>query len=223
MTNLQLTLDFLRDLARNNNRPWFEANRARYQQAAGAFEALVGDVISELGKLEDLRGVTPKDCIFRIYRDVRFAKDKSPYKPNMGAAIGPQGRNKETLGIYIHVEPGGHSFIANGLYEPDKLQLEQVRQQIAEDADTLRDILAAPEFVRWFGAMEGDQLKTAPQGYGREHPDIDLLRYKQFLALHHLTDAEVVQDGLLVERVIAARNAMQPFMNWLNEALEASS
>lgn len=217
MAELQITLDFLRELTHNNTRPWFEANRARYQQAAGAFEAFVADVIVELGKREDLGSITPKDCIFRIHRDVRFSKDKSPYKANMGAAIGREGRRSQGLGIYIHIEPGGHSFVANGLYEPDKDQLERVRQHIAEDAGSLRAILAAPDFVRWFGAMEGDQLKTAPQGYDREHPAIDLLRYKQFLALHHMTDAEVVQEGL-AERVIAARDAMQPFMNWLNEA-----
>jgi hypothetical protein len=119
-----------------------------------------------------------------------LSKDKTPYKANMGAAVGREGRRTRTLAIYLHVEPGDASFIANGLYEPDKDQLEQVRQHIAQDAKSLRDILAAPEFVRWFGAMDGDQLKTAPQGYDRDHPAIDLLRYKQFLAMHHLSGAD---------------------------------
>ena len=217
MTDLQATLSFLNDLSHNNNRPWFEANRARYQRAAGAFEALVTELIAELGKLEDLGTVTPKDCIFRINRDVRFSRDKSPYKTQMGAVVGPNGRRSLVRSVYVHLEPHDASFIAGGLYEPDSEQLSHVRQHLATDAQAFREIIAAPEFVQWFGALEGDQLKTAPQGYDKQHPDIDLLRYKQYLAFHRLKDTDVVDEGL-VQRVIGARNAMQPFLAYLDEA-----
>ena len=217
MTDLQATLSFLNDLSQTNSRPWFDTNRARYQQAAGAFEALVADVIAELGKLEDLGGVTPKDCIFRINRDVRFSRDKSPYKTQMGAVVGPNGRRSLVRSVYVHIEPHDASFIAGGLYEPNSEQLSHVRQHLAQDAQPFREIISAPEFVHWFGDMEGDRLKTAPQGYDRQHPDIDLLRYKQLLAFHRLKDADVVDDAL-VQRVVGARNAMQPFLAYLEEA-----
>jgi uncharacterized protein (TIGR02453 family) len=146
-----------------------------------------------------------------------LSKDKSPYKTQMDAAIGREGRRSPRMSLYVHLEPGDGSFVANGLYEPDKEQLERMRRAIAADPQSLRDLLAAPNFVHWFGAMDGDQLKTAPQGYDREHPAIDLLRYRQFLAMHRLPDAEVVEDGLLA-RIMDAYDAMQPFLRWLDEA-----
>lgn len=220
LTHLQTTLDFLRDLAQNNNRPWFAAHRARYEQAMGAFEALIADVIDAVGRQEDLGSLMPRDCIFRIYRDLRFSKDKTPYKLHFGAVVGAAGRHFPDRGTYIHLQPGDASFIADGLHEPDREQLANVRRAIAEDPQALREILADPEFVRWFGEMRGEMLRTAPQGYDREHPAIDLLRYKQFLVIRPLTDAEVVSDGL-VTQIVGARQAMQPFLAWLYESARA--
>jgi len=220
LTDLQFTLNFLRDLAQNNNRAWFAAHRARYQQALAAFEALIADLIDAVGQQEDLGALRPGDCIFRIYRDVRFSKDKTPYKLHFGAVIRAAGRHFPDRGTYIHLQPGDASFVADGLHEPDREQLANVRRAIADDPQALRTILSDPEFVRWFGEMRGETLRTAPQGYAREHPAIDLLRYKQFLVIHPLTDAEVVSDGL-VARVIGARRAMQPFLDWLYEAVRS--
>lgn len=219
-SDLQVTLDFLRDLAQHNTRPWFEANRARYRQAHAAFEALVAELITEIGQVEDLGALSPQDCIYRIHRDVRFSKDKTPYKIHLGAVIGKGGRRAPDRGVYLHVTPNDGSFIAGGLYEPSREQLDHVRQHIAQDAEPLRAILTAPAFVRWFRTMEGDALKTAPQGYDRQHPALDLLRYKQYLVTHPLTDADVVNAGL-VQRVVGAHQAMQPFLDYLLESATA--
>jgi uncharacterized protein (TIGR02453 family) len=218
--NLQITLDFLNDLAQNNNRPWFEANRKRYDQARDAFEELVTELISELGRLDDFGALDPKACMFRIHRDVRFSKDKSPYKATMSAWIGPGGRKGTGRGYYIQLAPHDESFFGSGLHEPDKTALEHVRRHIALDAAPLRQILEAPAFVREFGELAGETLKTAPGGYDRQHPAIDLLRYKQFLAIHRLTDSDVLGDDL-VSRLVRARNAMQPLLDWLDQATSA--
>ncbi len=123
-------------------------------------------------------------------------------------------------GYYIQIAPHDETFFASGMHEPDKTALDNVRQHIAQGAQPLRDILEAPDFVRYFGTLEGETLKTAPQGYDRQHPAIDLLRYKQYLAMHRLTDADLLSEDL-VPRIVSVRNAMQPLLDYLNEAASA--
>ena len=180
--NLRDTLDFLRDLRAHNDRAWFDQNRKRYDSARGSFELLVTELIILSGSFEDLGSVTADQCIYRIYRDVRFSPDKTPYKTNMGAVIGKGGRKTVGRSYYLQIGPEGESFIAAGLYMPSKEQLELMRRAIASDSSPLRKILNKRDFKRYFSGLEGEQLKTAPQGYAKDHPDIDLLRYKQFLA-----------------------------------------
>ncbi|HVO43848.1 MAG TPA: DUF2461 domain-containing protein [Aggregatilineales bacterium] len=210
--NLQSTLDFLRDLAENNNKAWFEEHRASYQKARSAFEDLTAEVIGRFDDVDDLYGVRPQDCMFRINRDIRFSKDKSPYKVQMGALIAPGGRKPTGRSYYVQVQPGG-SMIAGGLYDPDSKTVEKVRQQILADARPLRKLLAAPDFVKYFGTMQGETLKTAPAGYDKTHPAIDLLRYKQFVAIHDLTD-EVACAPDFVGHVIQVCKALKPFVGY---------
>ena len=217
--NLQLTLDFLTDLRSNNNKEWFDSQRSRYKLARSLFEELVTDLIRAFGVIEDVGGVTAKDCMFRINRDVRFSHDKSPYNSMMSAVIGRGGRRGEGRSCYIQFSPGD-SFIGSGMFEPNKNALDNLRQHIALDDTPLRAIIAAPAFAKYFGAIHGETLKTAPQGYDRNHPAIDLLRYKQMMAVHHFSDSEIIAPGF-VNQFVAANQAMQPLLDYLDTAASA--
>lgn len=218
MNDLEPTLAFLGDLRENNNRTWFNDNRIRYEEASAAFQALVEYIISNLEKVVDLRGVSAKDCIFRINRDIRFSKDRSPYKSNMGAEIAPGGRKSGNLGYYVHLAPHDESLVAGGLYMPTSEQLAKFRAAVAKDAASYKRITHASAFVRYFGEVEGDRLTTAPQGYSRDHPEIDLLRLKQVMLVHHFTDKQVRARGFPAETVQVLK-AMKPFNDYLNRIL----
>lgn len=211
-------LDFLRDLGAHNSRVWFEANRPRYERVRETFLTLVGDLIDRFDTVDDLGGVTVKECVFRINRDVRFAKDKSPYKTAMSAVLGRGGRKSGVRSYYFHVEAEGGSFLAGGLYDPSPADLGKMRQALAEDSRPFKKILRAPDFVRMFGALGGDSLKIAPQGYPKDHPDIELLRMKQFLVSHRLGDELFISEDL-VPRTLAVFKAMKPFLLYLEATL----
>ena len=216
--NLRHTLDFLRDLRANNDRAWFEQNRQRYDAARGNYEDFITDLIIQCSDFEDLGGVTANDCIYRIYRDVRFSPDKTPYKTNIGAVIGKGGRKTIGRSYYIQIGPEGESMIAAGLYMPSKEQLEQMRRSIADDSSKLRKVLNKRDFKRYFNGLEGEMLKTAPQGYRKDHPDIDLLRHKQFLASSPLSEEQVLAPDL-VEYVVGGFKALRPLETYIHEVL----
>ncbi len=217
--NLEAVLQFLAGLRQNNQKSWFEAHRSDYASARRAFEALVDTLIAEFRQSDRLEGLAALDCIPRIYRDVRFSKDKSPYKTNFGALIGPGGWKSSHLGYYISLEPGGLSMAAGGLYNPEAQQLERFRRSVDRSAGALKRLTGAPEFVRQFGALSGERLKTAPKGYDRAHPEIDLLQLKQITAVRHFADAEVLAPDFAAQAASACR-AMRPFLQYLDEILE---
>ena len=210
---------FLTDLSQNNNREWFEKNKAQYETARAEAEALVARCIAEIAKFEDLGSLKPKDTMFRIYRDVRFSKNKDPYKINFSALIGRSGR-KEMAGYayYVHFQPG-ESFMAAGVYEPTPEQLAKIRQEIDYNAAELKKIISDPGFVKTFGTMEGRQLKTAPKGYDKEHPEIDLLRYTQFYFSAKFEDKEVLAPDF-PEKLAKTCLKIRPFLEFMNRALE---
>lgn len=210
---LQVTLDFLAKLSRDNSKVWFDAHRADYTQARAAFEDLIAALIVALRATEDLGALTPKECMFRINRDVRFSHDKSPYHTQMTAAIGPGGRVGQGRSYFLQIA-GGDSFVASGLFAPEPTELENLRQQLVLDAQPLRAIVADPVFINYFGTLRGETVKTAPKGYDRAHPAIDLLRYKQFLAIHRLSDQQL-REVDIVEQIVAACAAMRPFLDYL--------
>lgn len=207
--DLDTVIRFLEDLRFNNNREWFNTNRKTYERARTAFEELVKDVMSQFATVEDLGKTTVKDCIFRINRDVRFSKDKSPYKTNFGALIGNGGRKATGRTYYINIEPG-ESFIAGGVYDPSPELLKRIRAEIAGNTKAFRKIIDNPEFVNTFGGIRGDSLKTAPKGYAADHPAIDLLRHKQFLALHYLSDDDLMRDDLAAH-IVKVCGVLKPF------------
>jgi uncharacterized protein (TIGR02453 family) len=207
---LQTVLDFLEELALNNNRDWFQEHKKQFQQAQAAFEDFVTDILGRFGDIEDLGAAPAKDYIYRIYRDVRFSKDKLPYKTNFGAYFAQGGRKGLGRGYYLNVQPGG-CFLAGGEYMPDGDKLMRIRQVLAVHHNRLREVLAAPDFRQYFGAMTGETLKKAPKGYEADHPAIDLIRHKQFLAMHPLDDARLLADDA-ADHVVRVFAAMKPFV-----------
>ena len=210
------SLQFIRELKENNNRPWFNDNKSRYQEAQAEMAALAESLIERMNEHDELEPVTGKKSLFRIYRDVRFSKDKSPYKTHLSGSL-VRATKWRRGGYYFHVEPGA-SFIGGGFWAPNKEDLLRIRQEIAMDAAPLRKIIAAPSFVETFGKLEGDQLKTAPKGFDRDHPNIDLLRYKQFLLSRSFTDEEVCSPDF-VDKMNTAFQNMRPFFDFMSDVL----
>jgi uncharacterized protein (TIGR02453 family) len=212
--DLRPVLRFLRALRAHNHREWFQSHRSEYDAARAVFEDYVGAVISALSRTEPLAGLTPKDCIFRLNRDLRFSKDKTPYKPYMSAYIAPEGRKSRRLGFYLHFEPGDRSMFGGGLHEPEPNQIAAWRAAIDRDVKSLRKITSAPSFRRHFAEVKGESLTSAPRGYPKNHPDLALLRLKQVTVTRPLTDREVTSPRLLRE-TLATFKAMKPFLNYL--------
>lgn len=158
----------------------------------------------------------PKQCIFRIYRDVRFSKDKTPYKISLGAHVLPEGRKKaiNKAGYYLHIEPG-NCFLAGGTHNPPSSWLNNIRGHIDKDAKTLKKIINSAGFKKYFKTIRGEQLKTTPRDYPKDHPDIDLLRYKSLLAIHRVPDAKVLSSSFL-KHCVTVFKTLKPFDDFLN-------
>lgn len=218
--DLKSVLSFLRGLRVHNNRAWFEKNRPAYEAAKAEFEAFVDGLIGVFGESESLGSLRAKDCVSRIYRDIRFSADKSPYRTDMSAHIAPGGRKSSRLGYYLHLAPEGGTMVAGGLYMPEADQLAKFRRAVERSAPRLKRIAAAPDFKRYFRALEGEKLKTAPKGYPADHAEIDLLRFKQILVVHHVSDT-LVMSAKFPAHVVKVCRPMKPFLEYLNEALDA--
>lgn len=214
------TFQFLKDLKKNNDRDWFNENKTRYEKSKKEFEEFIDELIAEIAKFDKtIAHFTAKQTIFRIYRDVRFSKDKSPYKTHFGAHITAAPKKSEIhtrAGYYIHLEPGA-SMLAGGAYLPEGNWLKAIRQEISYNAKTLHDIIQNPEFQKYFGGIEGEKLKTAPRDYPKDHPEIELLKHKSFLAVHQCGDNEVLSDSFL-NHCVQTFKALYPFDQFLNQA-----
>ena len=215
---LKPALDFLSALQAHNNKPWFQAHRAEYETARQCFEDYVDDFIQEFRAIEDFEDLSAKDCVFRIYRDVRFAKDKSPYKPNMAASVALSGKHSLRAPYYIHLEPSDKSFLAGGIYLPTPEQLAAIRQAIVRDPVRLKAAIGSKPFKKYFGSLSGEKLKTPPRGYPGDHPEIELLKYKQFITGHALTDKDVLSPRLL-SRTVEVFAALEPLLDFLDDAV----
>ncbi len=213
------TLTFLKTLKKNNNKEWFDKNRKTYESAKADFAGLLQEVIHQFAKKEpSVSSLLAKNCMFRINRDVRFSKDKSPYKTNFGALVGPGGWAGKAYGYFISLEPHGQTMVAGGLYSPTPEQLERFRQVIAGDATEFKQVTQARDFVEVFGEIEGERLKTAPKGYEKTHPEIELLQLKQITVIHRFSD-QAVTAAEFPSQVLAACGAMKPFIGWLERAI----
>ncbi|PHI21053.1 TIGR02453 family protein [Lewinellaceae bacterium SD302] len=210
------TIDFLRQLAKNNDREWFNANKPTYEKARENVAEFAQSLMDRINQDDLLETQNGKKSLFRIYRDVRFSKNKAPYKTSLSGRFRREGKLRRG-GYYYHLEPGDF-VIGGGFYGMEKHDLKRMRQELDQDGDTLRGIMAAPAFKEQFGVMRGEQLKTAPQGYPKDHENIDLLRYKQFYAFRNFTEKEVLSAGFLDE-AHAAVVALRPFFDYFTDVL----
>lgn len=194
----RVIFDFLKDLKTNNNRDWFQANKKRYDRARQEFEAFVNQLIPVIRIIDpNIDLITAKDCVFRIYRDVRFSHDKSPYKINMGAYIARGGKSSQMAGYYAHFEPGG-SFLAGGIYMPQPDVLKKIRDEIYYKYDDFLKIIHDKEFTKTFGTMDDtEKMKNPPKGYPKDFPGIGVLKFRNFAVMHYVPDELVLGNGYL--------------------------
>ncbi|HAH24522.1 MAG TPA: TIGR02453 family protein [Prolixibacteraceae bacterium] len=216
---MQEVLNFLSELKENNNKEWFDQNRDWYQECRKKVLFLTELLIQEIGKFDDEIG-TPdaKNCVFRIFRDVRFSNDKTPYKTNMGSYIAQGGRKSVRAGYYFHIEPGG-SFVGGGAYSPQADALKAYRTEIYDHPQEFKQLISTKSFLKIYPEMYDDKLKTAPKGFPKDFPDIDLLKYKSFAFVSPIGDSVVKSEGY-VEKIITAMKELYPVNRYLNSALD---
>ena len=218
---MEKTIAFLKSIEKNNNKEWFDANKDKYLAAKEEFEVLVDKLIKGLAKFDKQisADMKAKDCTFRIYKDVRFSKDKTPYKNNMGASMNPGGKKSLVAGYYFHMQPGGASFLAGGVYMPEAPILQAVRQEIDYNPQPLLKILKSAGFKKYFkGLDEEGKLKTAPKGFEKDHPQLELLKNKHFIVSSALSDKDLSSKNL-ADTILGGFKAMHPLMMYLREAV----
>jgi len=215
MKNVHITeevLDFLKQLEENNNREWFLEHKKTFKRLEGKVKAFYNYV------LERMRGHDEIDALkmFRIYRDIRFSRDKTPYKAHFAGSYSRAGAERRG-GYYLQIKPGG-SFAAAGFWEPNPQDLLRIRKELELDASRFREVIAEPGFAKIWGELQGEALKTAPRGFQKDDPNIELIRRKRFIFVHRFADQEVTADGF-ADQVNACFQAVQPFFNLMSEIL----
>lgn len=216
------TLKFLKDLKKNNNKTWFDANRNRYEACKNDFENFIQTLLDKhSAKDPDLKDLTAKKCMFRINRDVRFSKDKSPYKTNLGASLDRGGKKSIYAGYYFHCEPG-KSFVGGGLWMPMPVEMKKVRQEIDYCFNEFKSIVESKKFKALYGELytgENIKLSKVPQGFEKDNPAAEYLKLKSWLALKNFSDEELTSKDL-VKKTLAAFETLQPFIKFINKSLE---
>ena len=216
------SLQFLDDLKKNNNRDWFQDNKKRYEVFKKDYHQLVSDFLDAMKPLDpSLELLEVKNCTFRINRDIRFSKDKSPYKAHLGVWMSTGAKGANRSGYYVHIEKGA-SFIAGGFYSPESEDLKKVRKEIAFFHDDLEAILADKNFKKEFGSLdinENNSLKSMPRGYEKDHPAIEFLKLKSFTATQKYDISEVTKKDF-VAKMSQKLIALKPLNEFINRALE---
>lgn len=210
------TLTYLKDLKKNNHKEWFDLNRDRYEEELDKVRTFAEDVLQNMRAFDEIETKSGRKSLQRIYRDVRFSKNKTPYKTHWGGGFKRATKLKRG-GFYYHIEPG-NSFIGGGFWGPSSKDLLHLRKQMASDPESIRKILNSNAFKNSFGELRGEQVKTAPKGFSKEDPAIDLLRFKQFLVKKDFTDAQVKTPGFSKE-VAQGFREMLPFFNLMSDLL----
>ncbi|MET3875429.1 MULTISPECIES: DUF2461 domain-containing protein [Chitinophaga] len=214
------TLKFLKSLRLNNDKVWFDEHKTEYLSAKADFESIVQQLIDGLARQDaTMQGLQVKDCVFRIYKDIRFSKDKTPYKTNLGASFQAGGKKSTLAGYYFHLEPGGNSFAGGGIWMPAAPELKKLRQEIDYNFREFEQIISNKEFIKHFGKVEGDALKTAPQGYLPDNPAIAYLKLKSVIVSHPLTDEACTQPAM-VKEILKTFALMQPLLQFINRAMD---
>lgn len=206
-------LDFFKKLEKNNDRDWFNENKPEFKKLEANTKQAYKQISENLNKHDVVDGFK----LFRIYRDVRFSKNKLPYKTHFGGSFS---RKKPELrgGYYVHIQPNNESFIATGFWDPNKDDLLRIRREFEQDDEEIRSILSNKKFKAIWGDFVGDELKTAPRDFDKEHPAIDLIRKKQFIFTKKYTDKEVISEQF-IEDIDASFKAIKPFFDYMSDVL----
>ncbi|MDB5025386.1 MAG: hypothetical protein JWP78_3141 [Mucilaginibacter sp.] len=210
------SINFLKDLSKNNNRDWFNNHKDRYIEAHSNVIAFADALLAEMNKHDKIETASGKNSVFRIYKDIRFSKDKTPYNIHWSGSL-KRATKKLRGGYYFRIEPG-NSFLAGGFWGPELNDMKRIRKDMDENYNTWEKLLADKTLTKTFGKMIGEQLSTTPRGYTKDHPAIDLLRYKQFLLKYEFTDKEVASPDFL-HSVNDVFKKMRPFLNFMSEVL----
>jgi len=217
------TLQFLKSLSKNNNKVWLDAHRNQYMDAKSDFENFVSILIKKTAQFDsDVKELQVKDCVFRLNRDIRFSKNKTPYKINMGASINRGGKKSIYAGYYFHVEPGGKSFVGGGLWMPMASELKKIRQEIDYCFDEFKSIVEGKSFVSEYKELESTpdvKLNNLPRGYDKENPAASFLKLKSFVATKNIPDTLLTKAGLAKETEQAFK-ALMPLVKFMNRSME---
>ncbi|NQU84751.1 MAG: DUF2461 domain-containing protein [Mariniphaga sp.] len=212
-------LKFLSGLNKNNNREWFNDNRKQYEESRDKMLFYTEVFINEIRKFDaDIPVVNPKECLFRIFRDVRFSKDKRPYKINMGSFIAKGGRKSMRAGYYFHIEPDGN-FVGGGIYMPPAKPLKAIRTSIFENPDEYIKLIENKKFKKIFTEFHGEKLKTAPKGFPKDFEYINLLLPKSY-AFGHQLDESIVVGNDFIKETVNIYTELAPINKYLNNALD---
>ena len=214
------TLEFLKKLAKNNDREWFQANKAAHDRARENVIVFCGELITQLKKTDPAidEALDPKKCVLRIYRDIRFSLNKTPYKTNFGISIPTTGLRNGGVEYYMHVQPG-NCFIGGGYWMPEAEHLKKIRQEVDYNAHDLKLIVDDPEFVALFGDFrKQEQLKTVPKGYDAGNENLELLKLKSFVSWHSLKDEELLEADA-VQKIAMVCTKLYPLAVFLRNAL----
>jgi len=204
--------DILKVLAKNNNKEWFEKNKSVFKKHESEVKSFFESVKERLSQHDDIE----KMKMFRIYRDVRFSKDKTPYKTHFAGSFSRLGAHLRG-GYYIHLQPG-NSLLATGFWAPNKEDLFRIRKELEMDASDFRKIISDPDFKKIWGELQGDAVKTAPKGFDKDHPDIGLIKNKQYVFVRNFTDQEVLSPNF-IEDVDKSYRAIRPYFDLMSDIL----
>lgn len=208
-------IHFLSDLKAHNSREWFAENKQVYELEKGNFDMFIEELIAQYGTFENMVGVERKHCSYRIYRDVRFSKNKEPYKTWFSASFSEGGRRSDYMDYYLHIEPGGKSFLGGGMYSPTPEQMNKYRQEVDYNGAALRKIVESVNFKAVFGEAEGDLLQKVPKGFDPAPEDVEYIRRKQLFYWRHYSDKEIVQSDF-IEKLMHDSKVIKPFLDFLN-------
>jgi len=216
----RLTVDFLIKLRENNNRNWFNENKSAYEDALKEYKASATQVIEQLSLIDpELMGLDIRDCLFRIYRDIRFSHDKTPYKNHFGAYLAKGGRKSMRAGYYFHIEPG-NSFLGGGIWKPDSKLLKHIRHDIVDNIEEFEEIIEKKSFNQYYSEFSGDRLKRNPVGFSPEFRRIDLIKLKQYSVVCPVSD-ELLLSNNWIEQVIQRYKEITPLCKFLNYGIDA--
>jgi len=212
--------DFLNKLKFNNNKEWFQKNKPVYDQLKLSFEEIVSELINSISEFDPgINQLNPKDCVFRIYKDIRFSKDKTPYKTNFGAFFVPGGKKSGKAGYYLHIEPG-ECFLGGGIYMPPPPVLKKLREEVFYNLDELSSIISNKDFKKYFKGISGSKTTFMPKGFDKNFKGAEYLKYKDYTVIFPVSDDFYLHKDAFKE-TIKIFKAMKPFNDFLNHSFDS--